>query len=170
MKDNDNKVRLTSFGEAQYPYLTSPDTAFNSDGIYQTKLKVNKNEAQEDIKIINDIISKEIAEEHKRKPGDTSLMKRAPLPYETDGEYIIFKFKTKFKPLLVDHNNQKIPEDKTVWGGSILRVKYKPNGYNVASTGVGCNLRLISCQITKLVEGSSMAKGFDVVPPLAEVI
>ena len=51
----DNKVRLTPFGEAQYPYLINPDTAFNLDGIYQTKLKVKKSEAQEDIKIINDI-------------------------------------------------------------------------------------------------------------------
>ena len=84
---NNVEVHTTPFGEGLYPFLSKPDMQFNSDGIYQVKLKVKRADAEKDIKIIND----------------------------------------------------------------------------VASTGIGCTLRLISCQITKLVEGSSATKGFSIV-------
>jgi hypothetical protein len=160
---NNVEVQTTPFGEGLYPFLSKPDMQFNSEGIYQVKLKVKKAEAQKDIKIINDVIASEIAKEHKAKPGNTGLLKRASLPYVIEGDDVTFKFKTKFKPVLVDANTKPIPEDKNIWGGSIMRVNYKPVGYNVASTGIGCTLRLISCQITKLVEGSSATKGFSIV-------
>jgi len=161
--NNNIEVQTTPFGEAVYPHLNIPDTQFNAEGIYQVKLKVKKADAEKDIKIINDIIASEKAKEHKAKPGNTGLLKRAPLPYTIEGEEVTFKFKTKYKPVLVDAKTNPIPKDKNVWGGSIMRVNYKPSGYNVASTGIGCTLRLISCQITKLVEGSSATKGFSIV-------
>ena len=46
-------IQTTAFGEAIYPYLTSPDTQYNTNGVYQVKLKVTKEEAQTDISIIN---------------------------------------------------------------------------------------------------------------------
>ena len=174
-----NKLKTTQFGESLYPHLTKPDYAFNQEGLYQVKLKVKKEEAQEDIKAINEVISFEVAEHHKKHPGDTKLLKRAPLPYETEGDFIIFKFKLKAsgingktrepftqKPTLVDHNVEPIPSDKTIWGGSIMRITYEPIGYNVATTGIGCTLRLKGAQIKKLVEGQSNTGGFDKVDPV----
>ena len=46
------EVKQSAFGEAVYPHLNSPDTEFESDGIYQVKLVVDYEQAQDDIKII----------------------------------------------------------------------------------------------------------------------
>jgi len=160
------KMELTSFGEALYPYLNKPDTEYSAEGIYQVKLKLSRADAEKDIKVINDIISQEVAKEHKAKPGNTGLLKRAPLPYVIEGDVVTFKFKTKFKPTLIDHNAKALPEDVTVWGGSIMRINYTPSGYNVSSTGIGCSLRLVSCQIKQLVEGSNATQGMEAVEPV----
>ena len=50
-------IKTSAFGEAKYPHLNKPDTEFSAEGIYQVKLIVNKEEAQEDIKIIDDIVN-----------------------------------------------------------------------------------------------------------------
>jgi len=170
------KIHTTNFGEAEYPHLSKPDTKFNPDGVYKVKLKVSKQDAEKDIKIINDVIALEKAEEYKRNPKNGKpIMKTAPLPYEYDDEgnvVLTFKMRAKGinsktkqpfeqKPKIVDHNMDDLPEDKIIWGGSILRVNYQPVGYNVASTGIGCTLRLKGVQVKKLIEGTSMAtQGF----------
>ncbi len=158
-------IKTSAFGEARYPHLNKPDTAFSAEGIYQVKLIVNKEEAKEDIKIIDDIIKEQLVTEGKKQPNKTDAFQRAPLPYETleDGR-IQFNFKTKFKPALVDHNLEHIT-DKDVWGGSIIRCNYKPVGYYVAGTGLGCTLRLVGVQVKKLVEGSLGTAGFTEVTP-----
>jgi len=170
-------IKTTKFGEAQYPHLSDPDYQYHPEGLYQVKLKVSKEDAKEDILAIREVISKEVAKEHERKPDNTKEIKIAPLPYEEIGNDVIFKFKCKAsginsqtkkpftqKPSIVDHNLEPI-KDKTIWGGSIMRVNYEPIGYNVASTGVGCTLRLKGVQISKLVEGQSSTSGFDKVEP-----
>ena len=166
---NKTQVVETAFGEALYPHLSVPDTQFNAEGIYQVKLKMSRADADKEMKTINNIISKEIAEEHKKHPGNTKLTKKAPLPYEISNEdgSVVFKFKTKFKPKIFDHTGSNlIPDSKVVWGGSEIKVRYTPVGYNVASTGIGCTLRLVSCQVRKLVEGSVATQGFAPVEPV----
>ena len=160
------KMELTLFGEALYPYLDKPDTEYSAEGIFQVKLKLSRADAEKDIKVVNDIISQEVAKAHKEKPDKTGLLKRAPVPYVIEGDYVTFKFKTKFQPKLIDHNSMPIPKAKSIWSGSIMRVNYTPSGYNVASTGVGCSLRLVGCQISKLVEGSNATQGMEPVAPV----
>ena len=63
-------INTTKFGEAEYPHLSIPDTHFKPEGEYHVKLKVKKEDAQEDIKKIREVISKEVAEEHKRRPNN----------------------------------------------------------------------------------------------------
>ena len=151
---------MTPIGEALYPYLTKPDTEYNSEGVYHVKLKVKKEEALKDIKIINDEIAKQVAEQHKKVPGIKEL-KRAPTPYELseDGSYV-FKFKSKFPPKLYDDTGGALPNDKTIWSKTTMRVKYTPSGYN-QSIGIGCTLRLVSCQIDNLVEGNENTTAFE---------
>ena len=62
-------IKTSAWGEAKFPHLSNADYAFNSNGVYHTKLKVKKSDAQEDIKSIDAEISKLVAEEHKKKPG-----------------------------------------------------------------------------------------------------
>lgn len=157
----------SAWGEANFPHLNTPDTQFNSEGIYQVKLLVDKEKAQEDIKIIDKVISNELLKQNQLHPNKTDKFIKAPLPYKTleDGR-IQFHFKTKFKPKLVDHNLDDL--DKNIWGGSIIRVNYKPVGYYVASTGLGCTLRLVAVQVKKLVEGNTSLQGFEKVEPIAD--
>ena len=157
----------SAWGEANFPHLNTPDTQFNSEGIYQVKLVVDKEKAQEDIKIIDKVINDELVKQNQLHPNKTDAFNRAPLPYKTleDGR-IQFHFKTKFKPKLVDHNLDDL--DKNIWGGSIIRVNYKPVGYYVASTGLGCTLRLVAVQVKKLVEGNTAIQGFEKVEPIVD--
>ena len=157
-------IKTSAFGEAKYPHLNKPDTEFSAEGIYQVKLIVSKEEAQEDIKIIDDVIKEQIVLEEKKQPNKTDQFQKAPLPYQDLGDGTVqFNFKTKFKPTLVDHNLESI--DKNIWGGSIIRCNYKPVGYYVAGTGLGCTLRLVGVQVKKLVEGSLGTQGFSAVEP-----
>jgi len=160
------KYLITSTGIAEYPYLTSPDYAFSSDGLYQVKLVVSKEEAKKDVEIIDEVIAQKIADEVKTKPG--MKVKNAPKPYEEVGDMIRFNFKCKAsginsttkkpftqKPVIKDRKNELFPEDKQIWSGSKLKISYEPVPYNVAGTGVGCTLRLKGVQVVDLVEGSS---------------
>ena len=157
----------SAWGEANFPHLNTPDTQFNSEGIYQVKLLVDKEKAQEDIKIIDKVINDELTKQNQLHPNKTDKFIRAPLPYkELEDGRIQFHFKTKFKPKIVDHNLDDL--DKNIWGGSIIRVNYKPVGYYVASTGLGCTLRLVAVQVKKLVEGNTAIQGFEKVEPIAE--
>jgi|TARA_R110000803_G_scaffold208413_1_gene277062 hypothetical protein len=159
------KQITSAFGEAQYPHLNKPDTEFSAEGIYQVKLKVTKEEAQEDIKAIQNIINEQLLIEGKKTPNKTDAFQRAPLPYkELEDGTIQFHFKSKFKPSCVDHKLASLA-DSNIWGGSILRVNYKPVGYNVAGTGLGCTLRMTGVQVKKLVEGSLGTQGFTEVEP-----
>lgn len=169
-------IYTTNFGEALYPYLTIPDMKFDPQGKYHVKLKVKSDEAQTDIAIINEVIAKKIAEFTKENPNKE--IKRSELPYQvTDDGYVIFNFKMKAsginsktkqpfeqKPKIFDHNLDLLPEDKSIWGGSIIRITYEPFGYSGAATGIGCTLRLKSVQVKKLVEGS-LNHGFSKVEP-----
>jgi len=156
---------ITRVGEALFPYLTKADTEYNSEGVYHVKLKLKKDKATELVKRINDVIAKEVAEEHKKRPG-TKQLKRSPLPYQeddTDKDYLVFKFKSKFKPKLYDKLGKPLDESKSVWGGTTMAVGYHPSGYN-QSIGIGCTLRLVYCQIDELVEGNENKT----LPPLNE--
>ena len=157
-------IKTSAFGEAKYPHLNKPDTEFSAEGIYQVKLIVSKEVAQDDIKIIDDVVKEQIVIEGKKQPNKTDQFQRAPLPYQDLGDGTVqFHFKTKFKPALVDHNLEAI--DKNIWGGSVIRCNYKPVGYFVAGTGLGCTLRLTGVQGNKLVEGSQGTQGFTHVEP-----
>ena len=46
---------ITRVGEAVFPYLTKPDTEYNSEGVYHVKLKLKKDKASELVKRINDV-------------------------------------------------------------------------------------------------------------------
>ena len=139
------KYKTTEFGEAVYPHLTHPDTAFSSDGIYQVKLRLPKDKATADIKAIEDTISLQVADAQGIN-GETGK------PFEQ-------------KPVLLDSDLNRLSEDKLIYGGSVMSIKYEPVGYNVASTGIGCTLRLKGAQIVKLVEGETDTSGFSKVDP-----
>ena len=173
------KIKTSPKGETVYPWLSQPDTQFNTDGVYKTKLLVDGEEAKATIKIINDVVASEIAKQHQKTPDDLKLVNRAPLPYKVleDGR-VEFNFKMKASginsipkqpftqsPRIVDDQLNELPKDKNIFGGSIVKINYEPVGYNVAGTGIGCTLRLKAVQVFKLVENTSVTQGFTKVEP-----
>ena len=167
------KIHITPYGKAEFPYLTHPDTVYDPDGKYKVKLRVPHEEAQSTIKLINDCVAQQIKKEHDKKPG-TSIVKRAPLPfdYENNNTEVVFSFKMKArginsetgkpfeqKPQIIDEQGNKFPENRSIWSGSILSVSYEPVGYS-SSLGVGCTLRLKGVLVKELVEGDTATSVF----------
>lgn len=164
-------VQITKVGEAQYAYLTQPDTQFNPNGTYRVKLQLTKEDGQDIIKAVNDVIAKKIAEAVKTTPGNQ--VKRAPLPYKfLDDGNVEFSFKCNAsginaktrqpftqKPELKDKFDKPFPEGKQIWSGSKIKVAYSAFGYNQPGIGVGCTLRLKAVQVIELVEGSGVSFG-----------
>ena len=138
----------TLHGKAKWCYLSSPDTAFNKEE-YKVDLDVPKVEAQEHIKLIKGIIDKEV--------GGAKLDK-VKLPYKEEGDFVVFKLHSKFKPKLWDKNQKELGADVSVWKGSSMWVSYKAHGYN-KSVGLGVTLYIQGVQIDNLVEGSTGANG-----------
>ena len=143
----------TIHGKANFAFLSQPDRGFGKEE-YSVTLELPKEKAQEHIKIIQGVISKEIAEEHKLRPG-TQQLKRAPLPYKEKGDVVTFKIHSKFKPTIWDKNAKKLSPDVQVWKDSTMWVNYEPRGYN-KSIGIGCTLYMSGVQIDTLVEGSAL--------------
>ena len=152
-----SEVLKTIHGKAKFCYLTSPDEAFGS-GSYKVTLETSKEKAQEHIKALQGIISKEVAEQHKLKPNQTTPLNRANLPYKDEGDVVSFKFHSKFKPKLWDKNQKEIGPDVAVWKDTTMWVSYKAQGYN-KSVGLGVTLYIQGVQIDDLVEGSTGANG-----------
>lgn len=145
------------YGKANFTYLTSPDTQFGKND-YHVTLELSKEDAQEHIKIIQDIISKEVAEQHKLTPNQTTPLTRSPLPYKDLGDVVTFKIHSKFKPKIWNKKRKELGEDVAVWKDSTMWVNYKASGYN-KSIGLGCTLYIQNIQIDELVQGSEGANG-----------
>jgi len=162
-----NEMLKTIKGKARYCYLSAPDTAFGKDD-YHVTLEISKEDAQEHKTAIQDIIKYQIAEEHKARPNQTGLIKRAPLPYKDEGETFTFKIHSKFKPKVWSKDQKEIEPDVSIWKDSSMWVNYKAQGYN-KSIGVGCTLYIQGIQIDNLVQGSTGPNGQCPFPKREEV-
>ena len=145
--------KYTLYGRAKFSYLTQPDTGFGKEE-YSVTLELSKDKAQEHIRVANEIISKEVALEHKARPS-TKQLKRAPFPFKEDGDMVTVKIHSKFKPTIWDKKKNRLGPDTQVWKESTMWVNYEPRGYN-KSIGIGCTLYMGDVQIDTLVEGSSL--------------
>ena len=156
----------TIHGKANFAFLSQPDRGFGKEE-YSVTLELPKEKAQEHIKIIQGVISKEIAEEHKLRPG-TQQLKRAPLPYKENGDVVTFKLHSKFKPKLWDKDQKELAPDISIWKNSVLWANYKLQGYN-KSIGIGCTIYLGDVQIDTLVQGNNSSDGSCPFPNRAEI-
>ena len=146
----------TLYGKAKFCYLSEADTGFGKEE-YSVTVELSIDEAREHIRAIEKIISKEIAEEHKARPG-TQQLKRAPLPYKLNGDMATFKIHSKFKPKLWSKNQKELGPDVYVWKDSTMWINYDARGYN-KSIGIGCTLYMSGVQIDTLVQGTGSGNG-----------
>jgi hypothetical protein len=152
------KTHTTSEGIANYPYLFSPDTKFDHNGLYRTKLTLPKIQA----KPIVDLVEETITEASSKNKGKLSPHK----PYKSlkDGS-VEFTFKLKAKvntksgtdfeqrPKVFDAKGIPITQTLSVYSGTKMKVAFQCVPYFTNMLGAGCTLRLKAVQIIELVEG-----------------
>lgn len=181
MADEKQKyVRTTTpKGKANYPWLNTPDTKFDADGVFKCNLIVPAKEAKALIKQIDDEVKKAVADaKAKAKPADAKKIKEGEKPYaeEVDDEgeptgNIVFKTKqrAKIKTKKGDIIDKVIPIfdakgtriQANVGGGSTLKLNVELAYYYVAAQKTaGVSLRLQAVQVYDLVEfGSGASAG-----------
>lgn len=179
MADKKKPVRVTTpKGVAQWPNLQVPDTKFNEDGEYRTKLVIASGyeEFKEKLDglLEESVALAEKAEAEKEKPGKVETN----APYEINEEgAMVLSFKcnaqytskkdgkvVKVKPVLVDGKGKPITKLLKIGSGSVIKVNFETYPYIIpaqpkrkipATAGIG--MRLKGVQLCKLVEwGSSM--------------
>ena len=162
----------TPIGTAVYPHLSQPDTKFNEDGEYHTKLRIPMKDASELLETLESLYEteyKKICKEKKKQK-----LKRFDFPWteelddegnETGNVLLKLKMKAKTKegqnirPLIVDSKREPMAE--MIGSGSQLKVAFNPWCWFVPMLGVGMTLRIQGVQVLDLVEYSSGRSGKD---------
>lgn len=166
----------TPKGIARYPYLNTPDTKFNADGDYKVTIVLDNNdETQALVASLTAIHEQAIAQAKKDNPG--KKVKSATLPINDEAEegktYISFKLKAHVTPRNGAPFDQKValvdasgkPMNKSIFGGSAIKVAFEPIPFYTATVGAGLTLRLKAVQVIELAaKGAGAADGmFDAV-------
>lgn len=152
---NSKKNFMTGKTTLAYAYLTSPDTAFDPNGVYKTDFKMTADEAKP--------LLDEMRAVAKEAFGDDAA--KVTLPYKTDpdtGE-LIFKVKSKYIPRFVDAAGKNVDASTMppVYGGSTARIAGSIQSYS-KSGNMGVTLQLAAVQVIELAERQGGAN-FDAV-------
>jgi hypothetical protein len=168
------------FGIAVHPWLTRPDTKFNTDGIFKTGLLLEPSPEVEAFVTFVEAAAQAAFEEETAKmtPGERKKYTLySPVEKEEDdqgnptGNYIahfkqnaIIRRADKTEIIVtigIKDASGKRDVHKPVFGGSVIRVMYSPRVVKVASSQkAGVRLDFASVQVKKLQESS---RGFGAV-------
>ena len=133
-----------------YAYLTKPDTAFDSDGVYKTDFKMSADDAKP---LLDEMRS--IANEAFGKNASAAHM-----PYKTDDETgeIVFKTKSKYQPRFVDASGKNVDAHTMppVFGGSTARIAGNITPYD-RNGNRGISLQLNAVQVIELAKSQTGA-------------
>ena len=173
-KSNKLPLHITPRGRTEWAKLWTPDTKFNTDGEYGTKLIFNNADATEIMKLL-DAAHEGAIESAIEETGKPRNKIRLTDPYDIDQETgdvtIKLKLKAKVttqkgetfeqKPVVVDSKRQPITKEIPLWNGSLVRVGFNIIPYYTAMAGAGLSLRMKSVQVIEAVAGTSNAtEGF----------
>lgn len=160
---------VTPKGVAQYPKLNQPDTKFNPDGDYNTKIIINGKDAAETISLLDKLYAE--AQEKAKKENPGKKIKPGPDPYsvneETGEVTIAFKLKAKVTRKDGTSYDQKValfdakgkPLNENIGGGSVIKVSFEAFQYYTAMAGAGISLRCRAVQVIELHSYSSGGAG-----------
>ena len=145
-----NQIHVTPVGTAAWPWLNTPDTRYEPDGVYQVKMIFNK----KDVKKIQDVVEPLMdGGEHNPIKPELDDQKKPT------GNYVInFKANAKIKPkrgepfnfvpILLDTAGNRVKN--IIGAGSKLKIAYEAIPYNYGKGGV--TMRLKKVRIMDLVE------------------
>ena len=164
----------TPIGTAVYPRITRPDTKFDPNGTYSTKLTVVADKATPLVAKIDELMAQslkeaQIAENLKAKEKGiktAKTAKQADAPYSVDEETgdVTFSFKRtaggiskktnepwKASVVIVDRTATPM-KDPNVGAGTQMKVSCEPSVFYIPAVGAGVKLSLVGVQIIDLVE------------------
>lgn len=164
-------------GRAVFPKLNEPDTKFNPEGVYTTKLIMTPEEAEPLLAQLERMQDDAVKKAQAKKKGKRVKTQDLPIQPEYDeegNETGNFELKTKMKASGVSQKTGKPwtrklplfdaqgnPTNVRVGGGSEIIVAMEPSAYDSASIGVGVTLRLEAVQVISLASGGGRdASGF----------
>jgi hypothetical protein len=163
------KIKLSTYttpaGIAFYPYLFTPDTKFDANGVYNVKLKLTEAEAKPIIDMINKEVVSELAKNKSTKKSEFS-------PYKKVEGGIEFHFKQKAKGKtkagveyekkvkVFDAKGKVIALPIVVYSGSTIKVAYQIRPYFTNILGCGATLVLQAVQLLNLVETNQAKDNF----------
>ena len=160
------QVFVSPKGRAVFPHLHAPDTKFNAEGEYKTKLAVPAADAEKLVAMLDKAhaeAQKSAAVELAEKGKGKTKIKEGTKPYaEDDNGDIVFSFKMKAhvktkagkewdqRPAIYDAKGTPLPAGTKIGGGSTLRVSFELSNYYTALAGAGVSLRLKAVQVIEL--------------------
>lgn len=169
-------------GELINPVLIDPDTRFDGDGVYKTKLKINGPQAGAFLELIEKVqqeeLERQIQDAEAKKKGSGKRVKLADLPVEEDEDgNLIFSFKSKAKTTdqktgqkvdrsvaLFDAKGKGLTHDVKLDTGTVAQVSCFVAPFYNALLGAGVILRIRAVKILKLkartIESSAESFGF----------
>ena len=169
------EVFTTPVGELVYPWLTRADTRYDPDGVFQTKLLLPFEGAQELIArlegVLNDFVGTlDVAKQKQYTAAPVFEPELDEEGEETGNVLIKFKLKNKITPKEGNPFEQTpvlvLAEDGSavtapIYGGTMARLKGQIVPYtNAMNKAVGVTLRLRSVQVHELVSGGSDGGAF----------
>ena len=167
-----SKALTTPKGKAVYPHITQPDTKFNADGVYNTKLHVSEDDFNLFSKGVLEIVEREYDAECKAKGKQLRRASSQPLRITEDGDFEIYakqvaqrqtkKGLLQFTVPVFDSAGNRISDVPNIGSGSELKLSVEVYTWYTDLQGFGYTLRLKAVQLLDLVEYSGVGNfGFD---------
>lgn len=167
-----SKALTTPKGKAVYPHITQPDTKFNADGVYSTKLHVSEDDFNLFSKGVQETVEREYDAECKAKGKQLRRAPSQPLRITEDGDFEIYakqvaqrqtkKGLLEFTVPVFDSKGKRISEVPNIGSGSELKLSVEVYTWYTDLQGFGYTLRLKAVQLLDLVEYSGGGNfGFD---------
>ena len=174
-KSNKLPIFTTPRGRTEWAKLWIPDTKFNVDGEYGTKLIMDNADAT-DLMAMLDAAHALAIDAAVEETGKKREKIRVTDPYDVNQETgdVTIKLKLKAfvqpqkgpsftqKPTVVDASRKPILKDMPLWNGSLIRVGFQVIPYYTALAGAGLSLRLRTVQVLEALEaGAADVSMFD---------
>lgn len=167
-----SKALTTPRGKAVYPHITQPDTKFNADGVYSTKLHVSEDDFNLFSKGVQETVEREYDAECKAKGKQLRRAPSQPLRITEDGDFEIYakqvaqrqtkKGLLEFTVPVFDSAGNRISDVPNIGSGSELKLSVEVYTWYTDLQGFGYTLRLKAVQLLDLVEYSGGGSfGFD---------
>ena len=159
-KTNKLPMHTSPRGRTEWAKLWTPDTKFNVDGEYGTKLVMDNSDAT-DIMAMLDAAHALAIDAAVEETGKPRAKIRVTDPYDVNqetGKVTTMKGETfEQKPIVVDAKRQPITKEIPLWNGSLVRIGFQIIPYYTALAGAGLSLRMRSVQVIEALAGTSEA-------------